>query len=65
MGSTLLEAHLGSGLGEGPILTALWNLRPFADVQLPGGLTPSLSTASEPSGGFLAAVPKPALYVSE
>ena len=32
-----MGAHLGSGLGEGPVLTALWNPRPLADVQFPGG----------------------------
>lgn len=38
MGPAILEAHLGSGLGEGPVLTAPWNLRPPVDVPLPGGI---------------------------
>ena len=59
-GMPLGDSHLVSGLGEGPIWTALWNLRPSADVSFLGGLTPSVSTASGPSRVFLAAVPKTA-----
>lgn len=32
------HSHLGLGLGEGPILTALRNLRPFTEMLLPGGI---------------------------
>lgn len=57
-GMPLGDSHLVSGLGEGPIWTAFWNLRLSADVSFLGGLTPSVSTASGPSRVFLAAVPK-------
>lgn len=38
MGPPILEAHLGSSLGDGPVLIAPWNLRPLVDVPLPGGI---------------------------
>ena len=50
-GAPCLDHHLGWGLGERPILAALWNPRPL-DVWHPGRLTPSLSAASEPSGVY-------------
>ena len=36
----LSEAHLGSGLGQGPVLIAPWNLRPSADVSFLGDKRP-------------------------